>query len=87
MVIVLYRGGRLTIFQSISTGDFVAFMSYLGILAWPMMALGWAVNMIQRGGASLDRLNRILNETPEIQDAPGDKRLHAINREDRNQGV
>jgi ATP-binding cassette subfamily B multidrug efflux pump len=70
MVIVLYRGGRLTIFQSISIGDFVAFMSYLGILAWPMMALGWAVNMIQRGGASLDRLNRILNETSEIQDGP-----------------
>ena len=72
-VIVLYRGGRLAIFQSISTGDFVAFMSYLGILAWPMMALGWAVNMIQRGGASLDRLNRILNEVPEVRDLPGKK--------------
>jgi ATP-binding cassette subfamily B multidrug efflux pump len=71
MVIVLYGGGRLTVFQSISIGDFVAFMSYLGILVWPMVALGWAVNMIQRGGASLDRLNRILNETPEIQDAQG----------------
>ncbi|OGP92987.1 MAG: hypothetical protein A2156_16125 [Deltaproteobacteria bacterium RBG_16_48_10] len=70
MAVVLYFGGRLTIFQTISTGDFVAFMSYLGTLAWPMMALGWAVNMIQRGGASLGRLNRILNEVPEIQDAP-----------------
>jgi ATP-binding cassette, subfamily B, multidrug efflux pump len=70
MVVVLYLGGRLTVFQSISTGDFVAFMSYLGTLAWPMMALGWAVNLIQRGGASLDRLNRLLNEVPEIQDSP-----------------
>jgi ATP-binding cassette subfamily B protein len=70
MVIVLYWGGQLTVVQSISTGDFVAFMSYLGTLAWPMMALGWAVNMIQRGGASLDRLNRILREVPEIQDRP-----------------
>ena len=70
MVIILYWGGRLTVFQSISTGDFVAFMSYLGTLAWPMMALGWAVNMIQRGRASLDRLNRILGEVPEIQDSP-----------------
>ncbi|HSB03927.1 MAG TPA: ABC transporter ATP-binding protein [Thermodesulfobacteriota bacterium] len=70
MVVVLYFGGRLTVFQSISTGDFVAFMSYLGTLAWPMMALGWAVNLIQRGGASLDRLNRLLNEIPEIQDSP-----------------
>ena len=70
MAIVLYAGGRLTILQSISTGDFVAFMSYLGLLAWPMMALGWAVNLIQRGAASMDRLNRIFAEVPEISNAP-----------------
>jgi ATP-binding cassette subfamily B multidrug efflux pump len=69
MAIVLYLGGELTIFQSISTGDFVAFMSYLGLLAWPMMALGWAINMIQRGSASMDRLNRIFAETPQIYDS------------------
>jgi ATP-binding cassette subfamily B protein len=71
MAIVLYWGGKLTILDSISTGDFVAFMSYLGLLAWPMMALGWGVNVIQRGGASMDRLNRIFGETPEIFDTPG----------------
>jgi ATP-binding cassette subfamily B protein len=71
MAIVLFWGGKLTILESISTGDFVAFMSYLGLLAWPMMALGWAVNVIQRGGASMDRLNRIFEVTPEIFDAPG----------------
>jgi ATP-binding cassette subfamily B protein len=71
MAIVLYLGGKLTIVQSISTGDFVAFMSYLGMLAWPMMALGWAINVIQRGAASMDRLNRIFNEVPEILDFPG----------------
>jgi len=70
MAIVLYWGGKLTILDSISTGDFVAFMSYLGLLAWPMMALGWGVNVIQRGGASMDRLNRIFAVTPEIFDAP-----------------
>jgi ATP-binding cassette subfamily B protein len=70
MAIVLYWGGKLTILESISTGDFVAFMSYLGLLAWPMMALGWAVNMIQRGAASMDRLNRIFGETREILDVP-----------------
>jgi len=70
MALVLYLGGRLTILQSISAGDFVAFMSYLGMLAWPMMALGWAINMIQRGAASMDRINRILGEVPEISDAP-----------------
>ena len=70
LAIVLYWGGKLTILESISTGDFVAFMSYLGLLAWPMMALGWGVNVMQRGGASMDRLNRIFEETPEIFDAP-----------------
>jgi ATP-binding cassette subfamily B protein len=60
----------LTIFQSISTGDFVAFMSYLGMLAWPMMALGWSINVIQRGTASMERLNRIFKEVPEISDSP-----------------
>jgi ATP-binding cassette subfamily B protein len=60
----------LTIFQSISIGDFVAFMSYLGLLAWPMMALGWAINVIQRGAASMDRLNKIFEEAPEIFDGP-----------------
>ena len=69
MAIVLYMGGKLTILQLISTGDFVAFMSYLGMLAWPMMALGWAINMIQRGAASMDRLNRIFEEIPEITDS------------------
>ncbi len=71
MAIVLYMGGRLTILQSISPGDFVAFMSYLGLLAWPMMALGWGINVIQRGGASMTRLNRIFAEPPEIVDARG----------------
>ena len=70
IAIVLYWGGRLTIFQSISTGDFVAFMSYLGLLAWPMMALGWAINVIQRGNASMARLNRIFEEKPVRYDFP-----------------
>ncbi|MGD9090548.1 MAG: ABC transporter ATP-binding protein, partial [Desulfobacterales bacterium] len=46
----------------------VAFISYLGLLTWPMMALGWVTNLIQRGRASLDRLNRILETRPAIKD-------------------
>lgn len=71
MAIVLYAGGRLTLVQTISAGDLVAFMTYLGILAWPMMALGWAINVVQRGSASLSRLERIFAEKPEIVDRPG----------------
>jgi ATP-binding cassette subfamily B multidrug efflux pump len=58
----------LTILGSITTGDFVAFISYLNLLTWPMMALGWVTNLIQRGSASMRRINGILEEVPEITD-------------------
>jgi ATP-binding cassette subfamily B multidrug efflux pump len=64
---VLYLGGRQTIELTITPGDFVAFISYLGLLTWPMMALGWVTNLIQRGRASLDRINRILQTVPAIK--------------------
>ncbi len=70
MAIVLLVGGRLTILQAITPGDFVAFISYLGLLTWPMMAMGWVTNLIQRGRASLDRLQVILETVPEIEDPP-----------------
>ncbi|MGD8990323.1 MAG: ABC transporter ATP-binding protein [Desulfobacterales bacterium] len=70
LAIVLYLGGRQTIAQTITPGDFVAFISYLALLTWPMMALGWVTNLIQRGRASLDRLNRILETCPQIEDDP-----------------
>ena len=69
LAIVLYLGGRQTIMQTITPGDFVAFISYLGLLTWPMMALGWVTNLIQRGRASLDRIDRILQTRPEIKDS------------------
>ena len=68
LAIVLYLGGRQTILQTITPGDFVAFISYLGLLTWPMMALGWVTNLIQRGRASLDRINKILQTVPEVCD-------------------
>ena len=69
LAIVLYLGGRQTILQEITTGDFVAFISYLGLLTWPMMAMGWVTNLIQRGRASLDRIHAVLQTLPEITDA------------------
>ena len=53
--------------QEITPGDFVAFISYLDLLIWPMMALGWVTNLIQRGGASLERLKRILDRQSDIR--------------------
>jgi len=69
-VIVLWLGGRGTIAGTITPGGFVAFMTYLGILTWPMMALGWVINLIQRGSASMGRINKILDSRPEIADRP-----------------
>ena len=59
MVVVLWYGGGLVMAGTIGVGDFVAFSFYLALLAWPMIALGWVVNLFQRGAASMGRLNRI----------------------------
>lgn len=69
-VIVLWLGGREAIKGAITPGDFVAFMTYLGILTWPMMALGWVINLIQRGSASMGRINKLLDTQAEIADLP-----------------
>jgi len=66
LAVVIWIGGRLTIMGNITTGDFVAFISYLNLLTWPMMALGWVTNLIQRASASMRRINGILDEVPEI---------------------
>jgi ATP-binding cassette subfamily B protein len=68
VVIIIYFGGRQVMMGGITTGDLVAFTSYLGILTWPMIAMGWVVNMLQRGAASMGRINRILEVEPEIAD-------------------
>lgn len=65
-VIVLGVGGALTINGTISVGSFVAFGMYLTMLTWPMIALGWVVNLFQRGEASMGRLNEILHVGPTI---------------------
>jgi ATP-binding cassette subfamily B protein len=70
LAIVLFLGGRQTIDFTITPGDFVAFISYLGLITWPMMAIGWVTNLIQRGKASLDRISKIMQTRPEIEDIP-----------------
>ncbi len=73
-VIALWYGGILVIQDAITLGDFVAFNSYLGMLIWPITAIGWVANMFQRGFVSLERINTIMDEEPEITDTdPADK--------------
>jgi ATP-binding cassette subfamily B multidrug efflux pump len=66
-LIVLWLGGRDVLRGRISLGSFVMFNTYMGMLVWPMIALGWVVNLMQRGRASLERINQILNEQPTIR--------------------
>lgn len=69
-VITLWYGGLQVINGHITLGDFISFNSYLIMLIWPMAALGWLTNIFQRGSVSFDRVNTILDEVPEIKDAP-----------------
>ena len=64
--LVLWWGGRMVVASQISLGEFVAFFAYLNLLTWPMIALGWVVNIYQRGEASMKRLTAILDEQPEL---------------------
>ena len=66
LLAVLWFGGRQTMAGSISAGDFVAFIFYLAMLTWPMIALGWVINLFQRGAASMGRINHIMATAPTI---------------------
>ncbi len=65
-LVVLFVGGRLVMQGQVTVGEFVAFGVYLALLMWPMIALGWAVNLVQRGAASMARINQLFRERPAI---------------------
>ncbi len=73
VVLVLWLGGRQVIEGHMTPGAFVAYLTYMVQLTWPIIALGWVINIFQRGTASMGRINQILTEKPEIVDSP-----HAI---------
>jgi len=65
-LIVLWVGGMRVLEGKISLGSFVMFQTYVGMLIWPMIAMGWVINLMQRGTASLDRIREMLNLPPTI---------------------
>ena len=67
-VIVLWLGGRQVLQGRMNVGDFVAFNTYMAQLMWPVIALGWVINIFQRGTASMVRIQEILSQQPEIAD-------------------
>ncbi len=65
-LLLLFAGGKQLLAHQMSLGSFVMFSTYLGMLIWPMIAMGWIVNLMQRGTASLNRINEIMHERPSI---------------------
>jgi ATP-binding cassette, subfamily B, multidrug efflux pump len=75
MAITLLVGGHEVLAHRISIGDFVAFNTYMVMLTWPVIALGWVVNLWQRGTASVVRIDELLSDKPTIDDAVADTSL------------
>jgi ATP-binding cassette, subfamily B, multidrug efflux pump len=86
-LVVLWVGGYQVLKGRLSIGSFVMFNTYMGMLVWPMIALGWVVNLMQRGTASLDRINEILREKPSIAPPPGAVALDGVRGEIEFRGV
>jgi len=81
-IVLLWFGGNAAIKDQISIGDFVAFTVWLGMLSWPIFSFGWVINLVQRASASMKRINKIMDEEPEIQDTDiCDKSIQSINGE------
>ena len=81
IILVLWLGGREVLLHRMNVGDFVAYNTYMVQLTWPVIALGWVINIFQRGTASLGRINEIFSERSEITDAhvaPDLRKLSAI---------
>ncbi len=78
---VLWYGGGQVLAGRISLGSFVMFNTYMGMLVWPMIALGWVVNLMQRGSASLARINQIFHQEPTIAAPPNPVRLAQVRGE------
>ena len=75
MIITLLVGGHLVIAHRITAGDFVAFNTYMIMLIWPIIAVGWVVNIFQRGTASVTRIDELLRARPAIADSEADSKM------------
>jgi ATP-binding cassette subfamily B protein len=77
IIITLYAGGLRVIDERLTIGELSAFLAYLVMLIWPVIAFGWVINLLQQGSASMERLAKIFDTDPEIKDTATTN--HAIN--------
>jgi ATP-binding cassette subfamily B protein len=75
MIITLLAGGHMVLAHRITVGQFVAFNTYMILLTWPIIAIGWVVNIYQRGTASVQRIDELLRSTPAIDDSAADSSI------------
>jgi ATP-binding cassette subfamily B protein len=77
MVITLFAGGRLVLQHKIDVGSFIAFNTYMILLTFPIIAVGWVINLFQRGTASIKRIDEILRSEPAVDDSQADPTIPA----------
>ena len=75
MIITLLAGGHLVLAHRINVGQFVAFNTYMIMLIWPIIAVGWVINIFQRGTASVKRIEELLQAEPAIDDRDADSSI------------
>ncbi|MDQ1450835.1 MAG: ATP-binding cassette, subfamily multidrug efflux pump [Acidobacteriaceae bacterium] len=80
LAITLLVGGHEVLSGRISVGQFVAFNTYMMMLTWPIIALGWVVNLVQRGTASVIRIDELMTDKPAIDDTAADAALRPETR-------
>ncbi len=87
IAVILWLGGRQVIRGEITLGQFVAFNGYLTMLIFPMIALGWVMDLYQRGTASMKRINAVLATEPEIRDRYADRKVQGLRGEVEFRGL
>jgi len=77
-LVVLLVGGRQVMDQTLTLGQFVQFSAYIGSITWPLISLGWVINLVQRGSVSMKRINKVLGIRPKIETPPKPAPLKTI---------
>ncbi|MCT6807470.1 MAG: ABC transporter transmembrane domain-containing protein, partial [Bombilactobacillus sp.] len=75
--ITIIYGGLLVSNRALTIGQLVSFIAYIGNMVWPMFAIGYLFNILERGSASYDRVEKLLDEKPAITDQNADQSIHA----------